>query len=501
MQEELKSARDGWRAASDSIDAEKARTQAREQEAFTARYQLVDLESKLNEALERIKVIEQERDAFKTLAKEEEVARIAAEGRIPLPKFGTHDDEFASPRKKQRTSLTTAVVTSSAASEEEVEELSRQVDWERQRADRAHEMIEFLHAECELRTCQAAKYLKRQSILSPRRVLVAPQELGPGDLAILGQAPSAPSSRPTSRDSEKNLEVPGNDRPSLKRKSRDEGRRSTIFCAREGIFRTVSQQEAEALEAAEKQQEAPEEEHPEMRRESEGHSQSEEEHNEPATPTDATPEHRMYARTPSVEPPTFALLAQERMSLASLLNAPQGGGHAVDIPEMNIPTMPDTLQKVQEVEVEIEAADEEQYPSPQVEEHIKEQSTSPRESPPRAGSNSGFYRTSTTTTSVPIHEDDAPRPISRFERARTPSGDSQASFDINNPAMTPTCTREEALARIRERRGRARSAAQGAATPRRPILQGGGERRDMSAPTVTNASSVKKAASKVRRAR
>ncbi|KAH6688542.1 hypothetical protein F5X68DRAFT_80480 [Plectosphaerella plurivora] len=523
LQEELKAARDGWRAASDNVDSEKARNQQREQEAFEARFQMVGLEEQLSEALERVKVLEQERDAFKTLAKEEEVARIAAEGRIPLPKFERHDDEFASPRKKQRTSMTTAMVTTSAANEEEVEELSRKIDWERRRADRAYEMIDFLHAECELRTCEASKFLKRRHILSPHRVLVAPTEVGPSDLRILGRASaSVTSSRRESQDSNQEISFVKPEMPSLKRKSRDEPRRSTIFCAREGIFRTVSMQEAEALEAAEKErdQARPTVQSPSPRPSLDRPQSAEDHSDEQPTPRDRLPEPRMYARTPSVEPPSFALLAQERMSLASLLNAPHGDAQA-NIPEMNIPTMPDVVERAGEEEEEeqkeieeeqtvIETKVEVETQSVEVETQAKQRSTSPEDSPPRALSNAGSYRTSTTTTSIPIHDDEAnppSRPVSRFDRARTPSGESHASFDVNNPAMTPTCTREEALARIRERRGRARSAAQGAATPRKPILQGPGSRRDMSAPTATTtaasstATSAKRAASRVRKAR
>lgn len=39
---------------------------------------MVSMEEQLTEALERVKLLEQERDAFKTPAKEEEVARITA---------------------------------------------------------------------------------------------------------------------------------------------------------------------------------------------------------------------------------------------------------------------------------------------------------------------------------------------------------------------------------------------------------------------------------------
>ena len=97
---------------------EKERSQVREQEAFAARYELVGVQEELAKMQEQIKLVEQERDALRTIAKNEEVARIAAEGQIPLP-ISTEDDEFASPKKKSRKSLD--LITRSAASEEEME--------------------------------------------------------------------------------------------------------------------------------------------------------------------------------------------------------------------------------------------------------------------------------------------------------------------------------------------------------------------------------------------
>ncbi|KAK1723215.1 hypothetical protein CaCOL14_001116 [Colletotrichum acutatum] len=462
LQEELKASREGWRLASDNLDAEKLRNKAREEEAFQARYQMVGMEQELGEALERIKMLEQERDVYKTLAKEEEVARIAAEGRIPLPKTANAapDDEFASPKKKgPRFSLSTVDIISSAASEGEIEELSLQVSWERQRADRAQELVDFLQAECELRCCPCAKSHRRRSlasprqslasnrasILSPKRRLMPPAEIADAsDLVLLrGGRESSPSLRAS-------LSPPVEDatfkKPAAHRRSKEE-RRSTIFCAREGIFRTVSQQEADEIEAQEER----------GRRLNES---SEESPNEPPTPHDA-PER--YSRTPSLEPPDFAVLAQERMSLASLLNAPHGGAHGEvhTAPLPSIPTMPDTEERP--------ASRSSRGPSSSLDDTL------------RPHTSAAFY-TKTTTTTVPVR-DDKPRPQPRFERARTPSGgDCQMSFDINNPAMTPTMTREEALARIRERRGRAKSIAQGTATPRKKMIEGAGERRDVSAP-------------------
>ena len=91
--------------------------------------------------------------------------------------------------------------------------------------------------------------------------------------------------------------------------------------------------------------------------------------------------------------------------------------------------------------------------------------------------------------------------------SRTPS------FDVNNPALTPTMTREQALAQIKERRGRARSGAQGGLasgsgksnpnsasasatmTPRRQMVVGVGERRDMSAPVGRGRGAVRSSGS------
>ncbi|KAK1978063.1 hypothetical protein LZ30DRAFT_599998 [Colletotrichum cereale] len=475
LQEELKSAREGWRLASDNLDAEKLRSKAREEEAFQSRYQMVGMEQELGEAFERIKMLEQERDAYKTLAKEEEVARIAAEGRIPLPKAfdAAPDDEFASPKKNKapRFSLSTVDIVSSAASEEEIQELSLQLSWERQRADRAYELVDFLQAECELRCCPCAKTHRRQSILSPRqslssnrpsimsprRRLMPPAEIADAsDLIILqGGRESSPSQSSLRASLSSPVEEKTFKKSDAARRSRED-RRSTIFCAREGIFRTVSQREADEIEGQCEQ----------GRR---GQESSVGSPSEPPTPHDAPPR---FSRTPSLEPPDFAVLAQERMSLASLLNAPHGGadGEVHTAPLPSIPTMPDMDERP--------ASKSSRGSSPTPNDTVRPHTAA------------AFY-TKTTTTTVPVR-DDKPRPQPKMERGRTPSGgDCHMSFDINNPAMTPTMTREEALARIRERRGRARSIAQGTATPRKKMIEGAGERRDVSAPAGQPAPKVK----------
>ena len=68
---------------------------------------LESIEARLGQEIQtlndRLRLVEGERDALKTNLKEEEVLRIAAEGRIPLP-VATNDehDEFGSPVRSPR---------------------------------------------------------------------------------------------------------------------------------------------------------------------------------------------------------------------------------------------------------------------------------------------------------------------------------------------------------------------------------------------------------------
>jgi hypothetical protein len=350
LQEELKSSRSAFKIAQSDLEAEKERSMKREQEAFAARYQLVGVQEELAQMQEQIKLVEQERDALRTVARNEEIARIAAEGQIPLP-HSPQDDEFASP-KKGRKSLD--AVTRSAASEEELDDIKMQLEWEQQSVKRAHDQIEFLEMECKFNCCTS------------KSSRPAPESEG---------APEA-----------KKIKI---------------SRASPIFIPSEGVFRTVS---------------PPPEESPWI---------------SPAKKTMPPPiitqrqEHRdqfSYARTPSCEPPTAALIPDVNTSLLSLLDAPHSPSYTDESP-----TQQDTPIQT--------------------------------------------FHTISTTTRIPLAN---PADL-------TPSNALPAA---GNPALSPTMSREEALAQIRERRGRARSLAQGTLTPRKQMVEGGPVRRDISAPAI-----------------
>jgi len=485
LQEELKSARSAIKSTEEMLDLEKERSKTREQEAFAARYSLVGVQEQLEQTLERLKILEQERDAFKAFAKnEEDIARIAAEGRLPLPpsESSPEEDEFASPKKKRVSSISVADIKSSATSEAEIDELTWLWQWEKQRANRALEHVEFLEAECQLRCCACAKSRPRSSTVGARRKRPDPQKItDAGDLVILSEdahASLAETKASPSPKKSKTAMLRTEEKPK-------ETRRSTIFIPTEGIFRTVSQQEAEA----EAMEEAP----------TPTESPVEDTSIEPPTPADSNPDPSCYARTPSVDPPAFAVVAQQRTSLLSLLDAPHR--HDDNRTVFNIPTTPgpvpnpavDTKHEPEQPPSADDVTPTQRTPLAVVADpNINNQqppTTTEMDPHDRPHTAAAFY---TTTTKVPLRDENAdPNLAARLAaQLRTPSSSSSGakgagdvpSFDATNPAMTPTMTREQALAQIRARRGRARSAAQGMATPRRQMVEGV-ERRDVSAPT------------------
>ncbi|CZS97374.1 hypothetical protein WAI453_008586 [Rhynchosporium graminicola] len=364
LQEELKSARNGMKMIQADLEQEKERSLKREQEAFAARYQLVGVQEEVSQAQERLKLVEQERDALRTIAQEEEIARIAAEGRMPLPTL-QEDDEFASP-KKARKSLEMITIASSAASEEELDNLRMLMEWQQQRANRAHDRVEFLELECRMNCC-------------------------------------------ISKAAQKELAV-----TAAMQESIQTDRTSTIVIPAEGIFRTASPapEQSPWILPAKK-------------------TFNHQIHEEP----------RSFARTPSCEPPAAALIADTRASLLSIFDAPHS------------PTRTDDGENDTTI-TQLEQGP----PVPEEESPIKHFMVP-------------TFHTISTTTRIPLAN--APD--------LTPHTTLPAAL---NPALSPTMSREEALAQIRERRGRARSLAQGTITPRKQMVEGAGSRRDISAPAI-----------------
>ncbi|KAH6680252.1 hypothetical protein B0J14DRAFT_695660 [Halenospora varia] len=385
-QEELKAERLTLRITKADLEQEKERSLTREQEAFAARYQLVSVQEEVAHLHEQVKLIEQERDALRTIAKNEEIARIAAEGQMPLPK-SQEDDEFASP-KKARKSLDPVTVLCSAASEEEMDDMRMRFEWERQRANRAHDRIEFLELECRLNCCESRAAREKTTEVTEE----------------------------THGTSEVKAEPA-----------------STIFIPEEGVFRRISPSPAPETSPwiSPAKQALP--------------------IFEPPTPEPSQP--MSYARTPSCEPPALAMISDTNTSLLSLLDAPLSPRHAP-------PTPKQVEQDDEEEEQEVTKEQDDQGNLYDEEDEEDESTTTIR-----------TFHTISTTTRIPLAN-----PIDLTPETTLPA-------DSSNPPLSPTLSREEMLAMIRERRGRAQSLAQGTMTPRKQMVEGT-SRRDISAPAI-----------------
>ncbi|KAK0737300.1 hypothetical protein B0T21DRAFT_347685 [Apiosordaria backusii] len=481
LQEELKSSRIAHKSTEEELHREKQLCSERAQEAFTVKYQLVALQGQLDQALEKIKSLEQERDSFKKMAEQEQQLRLIAEE----SKRPASDDERITPRKRPRTSS----ISSSSSDVPDFEEITRLWQWEKQRADRAVQQVQFLETECRLRVCAAAKAFRRSS--------------------------SSRGSTSTSRRSS-----PRRKRPSLLR----------IADAADAMIIGGNAEASPELPSPKRSK-------TDMLREEMGSR-----NDRFFTPVEQPVR---FSRTPSVEPPDFAMLDKDRTSLLSLLDAP----HREESPALtfSIPTVPapppatvrqvqqeqETQQQVSEPESDVEVHRSAPHPEPSpvvpVHQEPSPRSAAPSTDPlpstktlsndlppmaPRPHTSTSFHRFQqaaakaaltvvTTTTKVPLKEENKdPNLASKImkmqkeqQQYQTPARGNAStgsagendwdkpSFDVTNPALTPTMTREEALAQIRDRRVRARSVG-------RPgtAAQGGTLSRKVSTETIKNGS-------------
>ncbi|KIV99747.1 uncharacterized protein PV09_08668 [Verruconis gallopava] len=164
LQEELKATRNSLRTTQSSLESEKLKSARREQDAFTAQYQLISVQEELDKMQERVQVVEAERDALKRSLKEEEVARIAAEGRIALPAVD-EDEDFddsnlshsarKSPRKVRLASEESDCDKENRLPKKvvELQSMHRELAMERRLRKKAQEQVEFMKMECQFQCC------------------------------------------------------------------------------------------------------------------------------------------------------------------------------------------------------------------------------------------------------------------------------------------------------------------------------------------------------------
>jgi len=438
LQEELKASRNSLRVAKTDLESEKHRSSKREEQAFSYKYQLVALEAELTHAQAQTKVVEEERDALRSSLKEEEVARIAAEGRIPLPASMEEDDEFGSPKKRQRRSPIKLCGLDDENKENmtpvqrdrEHTEMREKLEREAMRRQRAEEQIDFMKMECQFQCCSCRVAEKTGDKYIHDIVLL--HEVDAIKTSLLGL--------PTPPTSIKDEEMTELDERSMTMEAEQsqqdqESQKLVKFDPDSGTFAVVTtasslpMAKSAAVPAAE-----------EMMPNAPAPVDI-----ESAETTEATIVHSESA--PSAMVPEDAVTVEDE-------NAVEDADEPASMPEAATP--------------------------------LSTHFTNPPIQTPQ-------FRTTSRTMTIPVQFTPIAKPPQTPATISHPTQPlselSSSPFkDITNMsgAIKPdgTIDREAALEQIRLRRGRARSVAMGHATPRKQMLDGVAGRRDISAPAL-----------------
>lgn len=164
LQEELKSARNKYTLMREEVDAQRRKVNTKEQETLATQYQLMELEEEMKKQKQQNKIFEEERDTLKASLKEEELARIAAEGTIALPP-SRDGDENASPksRSQRSESMKENVDPEAPQLQEQLESVREQLRMEKRVRRRADDQIHFMKMECQFQCC-SCRIAERQGI-------------------------------------------------------------------------------------------------------------------------------------------------------------------------------------------------------------------------------------------------------------------------------------------------------------------------------------------------
>jgi hypothetical protein len=377
---------------------------------------------------DRIKLVEGERDALKTSLKEEEVLRIAAEGQLALP-AATNDeeDDFRSPVRSPRKPRSIERVDeedkenqSPRKSTVDLRFLQQELAAERRYRSRAEDQIEFMKMECQFQCCSCRIAENKSKAYVYDNSYAAQME------AIKASVPAL--TPPASDNGDDAMEI-DNDQP--------------INIRKRPFTPPLEEHSSEATVVVRPQEEEPD--------------------NVIAfSPTTGT-----FKAIPS----PLKAIPKRSLSRQSARASTQSTARESMPLEAAFKFEPESTKVYDDADIAIheDESDEEMGPPLPV-------TTGP----------STPYITKTTTTTIPIAfspATPAPRPGKQLMSPFTighgaPNGRVPVlgELQVNNVPFD----REAALQAIRERRGRARSMAEGTGTPMKQMLDK--ERRDISAP-------------------
>ncbi len=204
------------------LNREKELSVRHKEETLQVRAELGGLQEELVSAIEKIKALEQERDALNTTAKDEEIARYADEGRLPLPK--TTANKGSESPKKVGTPKRSASIISFSSTEDEIERLMEDLEWEKRHAKNAYDLVDYMKQECQFKRCSCQISDSSEEECRPAKR----QSRGPGER----DQPSPDMMEIVSGDEsvENVVPMPQQETP----------KPTAVFIPSEGIFRTIT---------------------------------------------------------------------------------------------------------------------------------------------------------------------------------------------------------------------------------------------------------------------
>jgi hypothetical protein len=411
-----------------------------EQEATDAKCALMALQQDLGKLREQFAVLEQEKEALKTNLKEEEVAKIAAEGQIALP--SGHDDDSdlftsphkpSSPRKSQPEPLSDDKENAGVVTKKmfDTRMLQEELEAERQKKVAAEELVEFLRMECAFECCECKSAARHGRALrvSMDEIIASSIQKMKSDIASI-MTPPASESGEDQMDAENTHTAAG----------------------AEESAPTDTQETNPADEMdLEMGEDVP---------------LPESDHN-----------------TTTVADETSASVEDETTQARQSTSENDDSDITQPFPQHNDDTVQSTDSNIKDEEPEVSHRT--------ITVPLKD---SPPSTPPRAQLESELndqvqrsVRTITTTTRIPMHFTPVSKPalLPAWEQENTEPRKFGSTSSAGEVSSLPF-DREAALAAIAYRRGRAKSIANGTLTPPRQMVEGINlkSRRDVSAPVI-----------------
>jgi hypothetical protein len=436
-------------------------------ECYTLDARVNSIETELGEEIhtlkDKLRLVEGERDTLKTSLKEEEVLRIAAEGQIPLPSATTDEcDEFGSPvrsPRKLRTFAQNDEDKENVAPKQTTMELmlvQHELATEKRLRERAQEQIDFMKMECQFRCCscriadsKGSEYIHDNSYAAAIEVIKAsvptmtppPSDHGDEPMEDIIKADTAAAERPITPPAD-DVQMDEHNADSVdqtldtvivKPPTSTTPEPAVAFSPTTGTFRPVPSPEKVVISTQIVPSEKPQ--------------------LEPTTVTGLASPWVPNARSP-----------QFRASMQTEQIKSKATGIVIH---------EDAVMDSDEDDVE----DNEENES----ESRSQEASDPPATP-------YLTRTITTTTRIPLHFSPMTPAVKSGAEPLTPSTIAHAPMNAPTPVLGELnlnrlpIDREAALEAIRQRRGRARSMAMGQETPRKQMMEGVKERRDISAP-------------------